>query len=174
MVFRYLPADKVMSYDRMVGVGKTYLLQASALPSEPTAVKWPYRGYYVAYYVKSVDEGHVASALEAASIPIHQTAPVLPDLTLSNGIACTASTPIGAVKAVADALIDGGIPIYVVNRATKRVETRRLQIQVLHYARAVAGRYRPLSHDDIDKLQSCPSTLGFFNARDGAKDHGKS
>jgi hypothetical protein len=45
MVFRYLPADKSMSYDRMVGVGKTYLLQANALPAEPTAVKWPYRGY---------------------------------------------------------------------------------------------------------------------------------
>jgi hypothetical protein len=126
----------------------------------------------VAYFLKRADKGRVSSALASASIPTHETAPVLADNTPSNGIACTSSTPIAAVKATAKALIEGGVPVYVVSSATKRLETRQLQIQVLHYRRALINRYAPLTGSEIDKLETCPTALGFFNAGNGAYDHG--
>ena len=116
--YYYRPEDKAKSYDRMRGVGKTYLVQAESTAAPSTPTNWPDPKYYVAYYTKSIDHGRVISAMETASIPLHMTAPVLPDNTVSNGIACTDSTPLDALKTTAHALIDGGVPIYVVSRAT--------------------------------------------------------
>ncbi len=172
IVFRYRPEDKAKSYDRMRGVGKTYLVQAESTAAPSTPTNWPDPKYYVAYYTKSIDHGRVISAMETASIPLHMTAPVLPDNTVSNGIACTDSTPLDALKTTAHALIDGGVPIYVVSRATKRIEKRRFQIQVLHYQRAISSHYKPLTAEEINELRSCPGTVGFFNSGGGAKDHG--
>lgn len=166
IVFRYTPdhkqavlADIKPGGAHSLAAYQDLILLDNAAPAESASMLADKR-YSVFYFEKSGDAGRVEQAVNSAGIPLFVKGSILPRGGATNGIACHPDAPVEVVRQTARALIEGGVPIRIIDQATKRVNERRYVLQALEFKRVGADRrpdLRPLTVADLDQLNSCPN-----------------
>jgi hypothetical protein len=160
MVFRYDDAMMGAAPKILTGGGEAYLGDLAYVPpKEETG--WPDSRYRVSYYDKTADKGAIIRALDAAGIPYLTTKAILPNERETNALACHPGAPAAVVRAVARALITGGVRLRIIDRAEKLVNERRFEVQLLHIGRVRGAGYRDITLDDLDKLTGCQDEFRF-------------
>jgi hypothetical protein len=115
-------------------------------------------GVPIVYYLKPADGSSVTEALKSRGISFTQVAAVLPERVRTNAIFCAPGTPAEAIRELALALTDGGIPV----RAIERVRRRDSQTTNALFVISRLGAERnaiisaALSKAQIASITECP------------------
>jgi hypothetical protein len=120
-------------------------------------------GISVLYYRKTADGSRVADALKQYGISFTELSAVLSDAFHANAILCGVGTPVAAIKQLALALIDSGIPVQHIERISSSAKN------VLYVVSRVSIQHnelasRPLSRAQIDDIVECPRRVDQFIA----------
>jgi hypothetical protein len=101
--------------------------------------------------------------LKRRGISFTERNPVLADTFRTNAIWCGKGTPASAIKELAIALMDGGIPVQYIGRIPS--ESTNVLYVLSHIAmpdRVLTSQ--PLSRAQIDAIKGCPTTVDDFIA----------
>lgn len=162
IVFKYDAASMVSVRDKLRSPGAKDVLAPEAKITTPSEGEWRDPRYAVTYFQKSADGQRVVAALDHARTPYLTTRPILPgNDRITNGLACHPEAPVEVVRAAARALIEGGVPLRIIDQATKLLDQRRFMLQALSFARVEGSKYRDLTVADLDALTSCPNEFVF-------------
>ena len=116
-------------------------------------------GTSVYYYLKTADGTKVTDALKAKYISFTQVASVLPDRLHSNTILCGRNVNVKAIKALAIALIDGGVPLQVIRVPPKNPNSSSLAVASIPSLNGNDMVSKPLSRSQIQAITACPQTV---------------
>lgn len=125
----------------------------------------------VIYYKKDADGNGVFNALRGLSLSLDVQPPILPNQWPNDTVACGPNTPVEAIKAIANALLDGGIPL----RGVYPLGSTNNIIYILT-TKDLLGKHvesEPLSREDLTALTGCPVNE-FFKYRTFKKPQPKS
>ena len=111
----------------------------------------------VRYYLKSADGVSVTNALKRRGISFTQIASVLPDSLHSNAIYCGPQTPANAIKELALALIESGIPIRSIARAPRGGIAMTLYVASRSDGHGHEVEFPPLNRSQLDAIDGCPA-----------------
>src|SRR5262249_31915889 len=109
----------------------------------------------VTYYLKSGDESRVTEALRRRGISFAQLSSVLSDSLHTNMIMCSGNVPARAIRELALAMTESGVPI----RLIKRIRSDRRDSLYLGSRtnwNTVEFSAPPLSRAQIDQITGCP------------------
>jgi hypothetical protein len=117
------------------------------------------QGVPVVYYLKPADGSSITEALKRRGISFTQLAAVLREPVRTNAIFCAPGTPAEAIRELAFALTDGGIPVRAIERIRKKESQTTNTLFVL--SRVGAKRNAiitdPLSKAQIASVTGCPN-----------------
>jgi hypothetical protein len=115
-------------------------------------------GVPIVYYLKPADGSSVTEALKRRGISFTQLAAVLPEPVRTNAIFCAPGTPAEAIRELALALIDGGIPVAAIERVRRKESQTTNALFVISRVgaerRAIIST--PLSKAQIASITECP------------------
>jgi len=113
------------------------------------------------YYRKTSDDLRVVSSMNKLGVDYVARPPELPDSLVTNGLGCGPTTPANAIKTLARALINDGVPIARI-APYKNAEAKGGRIEVLSTANSVdpvTGAFKqnlkPLSELEISSIDGC-------------------
>jgi len=162
IVFKYDPAQRPTVPDRLRSPGAAWVQAPAAAIETPPEAAWPDARYEVTYFQKASDGDRVIAALDTAGTPYATTKPILAgSQRVTNGLACHPDAPVEVVRAAARALIEGGVPLKIIDQATLHLQARRFMLQALSFGRVESADYRPLTLQDLDRLEGCPNEFVF-------------
>lgn len=118
-----------------------------------------FTGVDVVYFQKTNDGERVTKALDQQHIPFVRTRAKLPETFATNAIACGPDAPIEAVRTLAHALIDSGIPLrgIIPFAAPASKPSKRIELIHTQYTKGYGLRSSTsLSKKQVDDLQACP------------------
>lgn len=110
-----------------------------------------FKGVNVFYYQKIADGNAIKDALDARRIPFVKTRASLPQSLPTNSIACSPDVPIQAIRTLALALHDGGVPIRDISKF-RNPSAKPMRLEVLTWAQFDSdGSAREISQPPISR-----------------------
>lgn len=119
-------------------------------------------GLDIVYYRKAADEEKIVDALNTKRIQYQVVKSQTSKRYPSNAIACGPDTSVDALKYLAHTMIDSGIPLKgVVQFKNPKQKRQRLEIFTLmkESEETEAIDTPPLTHEQIDRMPSCPQNM---------------